>query len=56
MPSLTVDFKNTILIMTSNVGAKTIKKQKTLGFGTPDKDKKERDEYDKMNLLVYLDP
>ena len=52
----TVDFKNTILIMTSNVGAKTIKKQKTLGFGTPDKDKKERDEYDKMkeNIMSEL--
>ena len=52
----TVDFKNTISIMTSNVGAKTIKKQKTLGFGTPDKDKKERDEYDKMkeNIMSEL--
>ena len=52
----TVDFKNTILIMTSNVGAKTIKKQKTLGFGTPNKDKKERDEYDKMkeNIMSEL--
>ena len=52
----TVDFKNTILIMTSNVGAKTIKKQKTLGFGTPDKDKKERDEYDKRkeNIMSEL--
>ena len=52
----TVEFKNTILIMTSNVGAKTIKKQKTLGFGTPDKDKKERDEYDKMkeNIMSEL--
>ena len=52
----TVDFKNTILIMTSNVGAKTFKKQKTLGFGTPDKDKKERDEYDKMkeNIMSEL--
>ena len=52
----TVDFKNTILIMTSNVGAKTIKKQKTLGFGTPDKELKERDEYDKMkeNIMSEL--
>ena len=52
----TVDFKNTILIMTANVGAKTIKKQKTFGFGTPDKDKKERDEYDKMkeNIMSEL--
>ncbi len=28
----TVNFKNTIIIMTSNVGASTIKKQKSLGF------------------------
>ncbi len=30
----TVDFKNTVLIMTSNVGAQTINKTKSLGFGT----------------------
>ncbi|WBW97966.1 ATP-dependent Clp protease ATP-binding subunit [Oceanirhabdus sp. W0125-5] len=29
-----VNFKNTIIIMTSNVGATTIKKQKTMGFAT----------------------
>jgi len=28
----TVDFKNTVVIMTSNVGARSIKKQTTLGF------------------------
>ena len=28
----TVDFRNTIIILTSNVGASTIKKQKSLGF------------------------
>jgi len=28
----TVNFKNTIIIMTSNVGASTLKKQKTVGF------------------------
>jgi ATP-dependent Clp protease ATP-binding subunit ClpC len=27
-----VDFKNTVIVMTSNVGAHTIRKQKTLGF------------------------
>ena len=27
-----VDFKNTVIIMTSNVGAHTIKKQKSIGF------------------------
>lgn len=30
----TINFKNTIIIMTSNVGASTIKKQQTLGFST----------------------
>ena len=44
----TVDFKNTILIMTSNVGASTIKKQKTLGFGTPNEEDQEKNEYEKM--------
>lgn len=42
----TVDFKNTIVIMTSNAGASTIKKQKTIGF-SQNKDAA-RDEYDKM--------
>lgn len=52
----TVDFKNTILIMTSNVGAKTIKKQKTLGFGSPNEEDKEKDQYEKMkeNIMVEL--
>lgn len=41
-----VDFKNTVVIMTSNVGATTLKKQKTLGFAAPtDADKAE---YEKM--------
>jgi ATP-dependent Clp protease ATP-binding subunit ClpC len=31
-----IDFKNTVVIMTSNVGAKEITKGKTLGFGTID--------------------
>jgi ATP-dependent Clp protease ATP-binding subunit ClpC len=31
-----IDFRNTIIIMTSNVGAELIKKQTTLGFGAPD--------------------
>ena len=29
-----IDFRNTIIIMTSNVGAETIKKQGSMGFGT----------------------
>ena len=52
----TVDFKNTILIMTSNAGAKTIKKQKTLGFGTPNEKEQQKDEYEKMkeNIMEEL--
>ena len=30
-----IDFRNTIIIMTSNVGAETIKRQTTMGFGAP---------------------
>ncbi|HEX7056465.1 MAG TPA: ATP-dependent protease ATP-binding subunit ClpC [Bacilli bacterium] len=32
-----VDFRNTLIIMTSNVGAETIKKSSTLGFAVSDK-------------------
>ncbi|WP_160678829.1 ATP-dependent Clp protease ATP-binding subunit [Clostridium sp. C8-1-8] len=49
----TVNFKNTIIIMTSNVGAHTIKKQKTIGFGM-DEDKSET-EYEKMKENVMDD-
>jgi ATP-dependent Clp protease ATP-binding subunit ClpC len=31
-----IDFKNTVVIMTSNVGAKDISKNKSLGFSAPD--------------------
>src|SRR5215467_11788611 len=31
-----IDFKNTVVIMTSNVGAKDITRNRTLGFGTAD--------------------
>ena len=31
-----VDFKNTVIVMTSNAGAHAIKKQRTLGFGGGD--------------------
>jgi ATP-dependent Clp protease ATP-binding subunit ClpC len=50
----TVSFTNTIIIMTSNVGASTIRKQKTLGFETA-KDAV-RQEYDKMkeNIMEEL--
>ncbi len=50
----TVNFRNTIIILTSNVGASTIKKQKSMGFATS-KDEKEN-EYEKMkeNVLEEL--
>src|SRR6187551_3229075 len=32
----TIDFKNTILIMTSNIGARFIQKKASMGFQTPD--------------------
>lgn len=35
----TVDFKNTIIIMTSNVGVRSLKQSKTIGFETRDTDK-----------------
>lgn len=51
----TVDFKNTIIIMTSNVGANTIKKQKSLGFA-PVSEKEKENEYEKMkdNIMEEL--
>ncbi|MGO1370382.1 MAG: ATP-dependent Clp protease ATP-binding subunit [Senegalia sp. (in: firmicutes)] len=49
----TVDFKNTVVIMTSNVGASTIKKQKTLGFAAPQNE--EKAEYEKMRDNVMDD-
>ena len=51
----TVNFKNTVIIMTSNVGASTIKKQRTLGF-TSDSTDEEKSQYEKMkeNVLDEL--
>jgi ATP-dependent Clp protease ATP-binding subunit ClpC len=43
-----VDFKNTILIMTSNIGTKDIKIDKVLGFG----DSKEVTKYEKMKSAI----
>jgi ATP-dependent Clp protease ATP-binding subunit ClpC len=50
----TVDFKNTVIIMTSNVGASTLKKQKSLGFAT--KENEVSSEYEKMkeNIMEEL--
>nr|WP_312578438.1 ATP-dependent Clp protease ATP-binding subunit [Sedimentibacter sp.] len=51
----TVDFKNTVIIMTSNVGANTIKKQKSLGFMS-NSTNEEVSEYEKMkeNVMSQL--
>ncbi|MCG8485059.1 MAG: ATP-dependent Clp protease ATP-binding subunit [Clostridia bacterium] len=46
-----VDFKNTVVIMTSNVGAQRIKKQKSMGFMAGDVDEK-MDAYEKMKENV----
>ena len=48
-----VNFKNTIIIMTSNVGAHTIKKQKTVGFSVTSNDETD---YEKMkeNIMEEL--
>jgi ATP-dependent Clp protease ATP-binding subunit ClpC len=34
----TVDFRNTVLIMTSNIGARHLQKRSAMGFGSPDLD------------------
>ncbi|OEF96386.1 ATP-dependent Clp protease ATP-binding subunit ClpC [Vulcanibacillus modesticaldus] len=44
----TVDFRNSIIIMTSNVGAELIKRDATLGFTTPNPE----DEYNQMKNRV----
>lgn len=46
----TVDFKNTVIIMTSNVGATSIKKQNVLGFATSTGEGKE--EYERMKETI----
>lgn len=38
-----VDFRNTVVIMTSNVGADALKYQKNLGFSLGDTDSKYKD-------------
>lgn len=50
----TVDFKNTIVIMTSNVGAHTIKKQRTMGFATSEREQEASYERMKDNVLEEL--
>lgn len=45
-----VDFKNTVIIMTSNVGATSIRKQNVLGFTSPEDEEKE--EYERMKETI----
>ncbi|MEQ9031457.1 MAG: ATP-dependent Clp protease ATP-binding subunit, partial [Aggregatilineales bacterium] len=48
-----VDFRNAIIVMTSNVGADTIKRGTTLGFNAPlDKSVTEKESYDDMRKSV----
>jgi ATP-dependent Clp protease ATP-binding subunit ClpC len=47
----TVDFRNAIIVMTSNVGAETIKRGTVLGFGLP-QDADETGEYEEMRKKV----
>lgn len=44
----TVDFRNTILIMTSNVGAETLKRNKYVGFNVQDETRSYKDMKDKV--------
>ncbi len=46
----TVDFKNTVIIMTSNIGATSLKKQNVLGFSAVGNEEKE--EYEKMKEII----
>ncbi|MCH7998837.1 MAG: ATP-dependent Clp protease ATP-binding subunit, partial [Chloroflexi bacterium] len=47
-----VDFRNTIIIMTSNVGSDLIRKETSLGFSTKTADAKADQEYEKMKEKV----
>ena len=48
----TVDFKNTVVIMTSNVGAELIRRQMSLGFASAKETKAEKLDYDAMKERV----
>ncbi len=50
----TVDFKNTVIIMTSNVGASTIKKQRSLGFDIKGNEANSKYEKMKENMMEEL--
>ena len=48
----TVDFKNTVVIMTSNVGAELIRRQMSLGFASTKETKAQKLDYDAMKERV----
>ena len=50
----TVDFKNTIIIMTSNIGAECLKKKSSLGFNTLDESEEARYEKMKSEMIEKL--
>jgi ATP-dependent Clp protease ATP-binding subunit ClpC len=50
-----VDFRNTLIIMTSNVGADTIRKNSTLGFTAVEAAAKAKNEYDVMREKVLAE-
>ena len=51
----TVNFKNSVIIMTSNVGARLIAENKLLGFESPEKEKEEKTYEDtKKNVMAEL--
>lgn len=45
----TVDFRNTVVIMTSNVGAESIRRERAVGFRTSES---EKDNYEKMKSTI----
>ena len=52
----TVNFKNTVIIMTSNIGARLITDKKTLGFTSKEENKEDKKEYEdiKKDVLAEL--
>ena len=52
----TVNFKNTVIIMTSNIGARLITDKKTLGFASKEESKEDKKEYEdiKKDVLAEL--
>ena len=51
----TVDFRNTLIIMTSNVGAETIKKGSSLGFRAADTEQETKNRYEEMREKVLAE-